>query len=172
MGQIFEDGVLLRIRRQYSHDEAVGFISQKLSEKEVEIGVLKSEIAELKFLLKRQKKTEKRRVKELTKEKVDLLKQEIERLKLLVGENTDKAEIEELKSEVANLKKEVKGYKSGQKNDEQIIELTKKSSANDKSLKTMRLNLEAWRKRAFELEQKLEQLTVACSDYLKIKTDA
>jgi len=123
MGQIFEDGVLLRIRRQYSHDEAVGFISQKLSEKEVEIGVLKSEIAELKFLLKRQKKTEKRRVKELTKEKVDLLKQEIERLKLLVGENTE------------------------------------------------RLNLEAWRKRAFELEQKLEQLTVACSDYLKIKTD-
>lgn len=168
MGQIFEDGVLLRIRRQYSHDEAVGFISQRLSEKEVEIGVLKSEIAELKFLLKRQKKTEKRRVKELTKEKVDLLKQEIERLKLLVGENTDKAEIEKLKSEVVKLKKEVNGYKSGQKNDERISELTKKMISMNKNQRVMRANLDAWMSRAFELERKLEQLTVACSDYLKI----
>lgn len=167
MGQTFEDGVLLRIRRQYSHDEAVGFISQRLSEKEVELGVLKSEVAELKFLLKRQRKTEKRRVKELTRETVGLLKQEIERLKLLAEEDAGRDEIERLKLKVLKLENDVKGYKSGQKKDERIIELTKKASANDKRLNTMRLNLKAWQERAFELERKLTQLASAASDYIK-----
>lgn len=51
----FEDRVLLRLRRQYSQDEAVALISAKLSEKEIEVGMLKSEIEELKFLLEKSK---------------------------------------------------------------------------------------------------------------------
>lgn len=53
--ETFEDRVLLRLRRQYSSDEAVALISAKLSEKEIEIGILKSEIDELKFLLEKAK---------------------------------------------------------------------------------------------------------------------
>ena len=44
----FEDNVLLRIKRDYSKDEAVAVINKKLKEAEFRNGVLLSEIAELK----------------------------------------------------------------------------------------------------------------------------
>lgn len=42
----FDDNVLLRLRRLYSRDEAVKFISDRLMNAEIEIGVLKSELSE------------------------------------------------------------------------------------------------------------------------------
>lgn len=53
--ETYEGRVLLRLRRQYSQDEAIALISAKLSEKEIEIGMLKSEVAELRFLLEKSK---------------------------------------------------------------------------------------------------------------------
>ena len=44
----FEDNVLLRIRRQYSKDEAIAVLNKRLSTAEFKNGELLSEIAELK----------------------------------------------------------------------------------------------------------------------------
>lgn len=45
------DRTLLRLRREYSKDEVVGALSKQLSERDVEIGQLKSEIEHLNYLL-------------------------------------------------------------------------------------------------------------------------
>lgn len=42
----YEDNVLLRLKRQYSKDESLSFILDRLKKAEMEIGYLKSEIAE------------------------------------------------------------------------------------------------------------------------------
>jgi len=49
------DNVLIKLRRQYSKDEAVA-LSKKISELEIENGALKSEIEHLEFELKKYKK--------------------------------------------------------------------------------------------------------------------
>lgn len=46
-GSHFDQTVVQKLRRDYRHDEAVAFLSQRLTESEVENGKLKSEIAEL-----------------------------------------------------------------------------------------------------------------------------
>lgn len=50
------DNVLIKLRRQYSKDEAVAALSKKISELEIENGALKSEIEHLEFELKKYKK--------------------------------------------------------------------------------------------------------------------
>jgi hypothetical protein len=45
--ETFEDRTLIRLRREYSKDEAVAALSKKLTEKDVEIGVLSAEVDHL-----------------------------------------------------------------------------------------------------------------------------
>ena len=52
MTNIWEDNVLIRLKRKYSKDELVSGLIRQLSEKDVEIGKLKSEICELNYNLK------------------------------------------------------------------------------------------------------------------------
>lgn len=47
----FESNVLLHLRRTYTENEAIQLYAKKLSEAEFEIGVLKSELSELRDLL-------------------------------------------------------------------------------------------------------------------------
>lgn len=54
---MWEQEVLLNLRRQYSKDETVALMSKELSEAHIEIGMLKSEISELKDELKLLKQT-------------------------------------------------------------------------------------------------------------------
>lgn len=42
----FEDNIILRIRRQYSKDESMNFVLDSLTKAKLEIGMLKSELAE------------------------------------------------------------------------------------------------------------------------------
>lgn len=43
----YEEKILLKLRREYSKDEAVSLAMQKLSEVRIEVGILRSENAEL-----------------------------------------------------------------------------------------------------------------------------
>lgn len=43
---MFEDNILLKIKRDFTQDEAVKFLQQTISDLKVEIGILKSELAE------------------------------------------------------------------------------------------------------------------------------
>jgi hypothetical protein len=52
----FFDNVILRLRREYSKDEVVIILSKQISEKDVEIGKLKSYIDELKYNIQESKK--------------------------------------------------------------------------------------------------------------------
>lgn len=61
---MFEDNILLRLRRQYSKDEAVAFLSAKLKERDFRIGELTSEVEELKHLFSKEQK-KKQQVKEI-----------------------------------------------------------------------------------------------------------
>ena len=44
-----DDDMILRIKRKYTKNEEVGIILQRLSEREIEIGILKSDVARLKY---------------------------------------------------------------------------------------------------------------------------
>jgi len=44
-----DDKILLKLYRDYSKDEAVAYLFQKLKEKDLKIGILKSELDELHF---------------------------------------------------------------------------------------------------------------------------
>jgi hypothetical protein len=44
---MYEDNVLIKLRRDYAKDEVVMYALNKLKEKDIEIGILKSEIHEL-----------------------------------------------------------------------------------------------------------------------------
>lgn len=59
-----EEKVLLRLRRQYSRDEAIAFLSTKLKERDFRIGELTSEVEEFKHLLSKEQK-KKQQVKEI-----------------------------------------------------------------------------------------------------------
>lgn len=60
-----ETDVLLRLKRQYSKDETVAFLFQRLSEADVKNGVLVSEIAELKYK-NNQLQSEMKKIKKLS----------------------------------------------------------------------------------------------------------
>lgn len=45
---MFEDQILLKIKRKYSKDESFALVLKKLSEAQIENGILKSELSELK----------------------------------------------------------------------------------------------------------------------------
>ena len=49
-----EHNVLLKLRRAYSKDETVAFLSKQLTEAEIEIGKLKSDLAEMEYKYKRE----------------------------------------------------------------------------------------------------------------------
>jgi len=77
----FEKEILLRLKRKYSKDEEIGLLVNQLKKLEFENGVLKSELAESKYISNG---------KEI----------KIERLKQLESENKN------LKSKIAKLEKE------------------------------------------------------------------
>ena len=52
------DNVVLKLKRTYSKDELVSHLTKKLSEAEIEIGILKSEKEEAEFNLKKALKLE------------------------------------------------------------------------------------------------------------------
>lgn len=60
----YEDRTLLRLRRQYSKDETVAALSKKLSQKEIEIGVLKDTIESYKEEVQKIQKTNERQEKD------------------------------------------------------------------------------------------------------------
>lgn len=47
----YYDRILLKLRRKYSKDETIGLLFDKFSSQEIEIGKLKSHIAELEYKL-------------------------------------------------------------------------------------------------------------------------
>lgn len=47
----FEDNILLKLKREYSKDEKIAFVLKKCSDLQIENGILKSEISELKDTL-------------------------------------------------------------------------------------------------------------------------
>jgi len=53
----YEDHVLLKLRRKYSKDETVAALNKKVSDLEIEKGMLIDEIEELKEKVENQKKT-------------------------------------------------------------------------------------------------------------------
>lgn len=69
----FEDNVLLRIKRNYSQQEAVAVVIKKLKEAEFKNGVLLSEIAELKHEIEYLKNP----TKEVKKKKKEWLKDDV-----------------------------------------------------------------------------------------------
>jgi len=80
----FEDRTLIRLRREYSKDETVAALSKKLTEKDMKIGALSSEVDHLKNELElqiNQKEINKQARKEVRKE--EMYKQALEANKKL-----------------------------------------------------------------------------------------
>ena len=61
---MFEDHILLKIKREYSKDESFALVLKKLSEAQIENGILKSELSELKDKMKKPAKTKKQWLEE------------------------------------------------------------------------------------------------------------
>ena len=84
----FIDRTLIRLRREYGKDEVVSALSKQLSEKDIEIGQLKSEIEHLNHLLN-QKEADREANREARKEarKELLYKQQANKIKALENKN-------------------------------------------------------------------------------------
>lgn len=61
---MFEDTILLKIKRDFTENEAIAYLKKLLSEKQIEIGMLKSELAEVKHKLVQPKNTKKEWLKD------------------------------------------------------------------------------------------------------------
>lgn len=67
----FEQSVILKLRRDYTHDEAVAYLANVTKEREMEIGILRSDLAEAEHCLGVETKLRKKayqRVEDLTEE--------------------------------------------------------------------------------------------------------
>ena len=60
-----DDGTLLKIHRQFSKDESIVYLFDVINAKETQIGVLKSELDELKFNQDKIVKEYERKIKEI-----------------------------------------------------------------------------------------------------------
>ncbi|MDV3750625.1 hypothetical protein CMU19_04360 [Elizabethkingia anophelis] len=107
-----EDDVLIKLHRQFGKDELVALMKKKLSEAQVEIGKLNSEIDELKdseaketrltLAREKSKKSEEQRVVQMKKNYKNISN------RLLTAKN----DVYKLISENASLKREVEELKS------------------------------------------------------------
>lgn len=61
---MFEDTILLKIKRDFTESEAIAYLTKMVSEKEIEIGMLKSELAEAKYKLTQPAHTKKEWLKD------------------------------------------------------------------------------------------------------------
>lgn len=61
---MFEDTILLKIKRDFKDNEAIAQLLKTISEKQIEIGMLKSELAETKHKLTQPKNTKKEWLKD------------------------------------------------------------------------------------------------------------
>lgn len=61
---MFEDTILLKIKRDFTESEAVAQVLKLLQEAELEIGILKSELAEEKYKATQEKRTKKEWLKD------------------------------------------------------------------------------------------------------------
>lgn len=103
---MWEQDVLLNLRRQYSKDETVALMSKELSEAHIEIGMLKSEISELRDELKLLKQTSVQAYKAAN----DQLKKENKALRGQINSRDASTQLKEnnikLKKEIGKLKKD------------------------------------------------------------------
>lgn len=108
----FIERTLIRLRREYSKDEVVSALSKQISEKDVEIGQLKSEIEHLNHLL-RQKEDETALNREARKEaKKELLyKQQLNTIQALQNKNKDLIKVrDDLILRANSFEKQLKKY--------------------------------------------------------------
>jgi len=59
----YEDGILLKIYREYSKDESFNFLIKRLKETEMQLGIIKSEYIELKDEFNKLKQNEIQNIK-------------------------------------------------------------------------------------------------------------
>ena len=59
----YDDGILLKIYREYSKDESFNFLIKRLKETEIKLGIIKSEYAELKHEFNKLKQNEIQNIK-------------------------------------------------------------------------------------------------------------
>jgi len=113
----FDQNILLRLRREYSKDEAFKFVSDQLARAQTEIGYLKSELSEL-----RDVKHENDRLIKAMKG-YDYLKPKLDNLEEL------QAEIDGLKKELADREAYIKEYKNNARrvNKNKLIEMAEQS---------------------------------------------
>lgn len=103
----FEDELLLKLKRQFSESEYIALLNQKCSEQGIEIGMLKSEIAELEYKLAQFADYE------LNLEKLEQVKQELEEFKAEYTEFTTQDRtskkmtklLDKIKAHVINIRK-------------------------------------------------------------------
>jgi len=113
----FDQNILLRLRRKYSKDEAFKFVSDQLSKAQMEIGYLKSELAELEHV-RHDNKQLKNQIKghEYMLSKLDRVK-EME------------SEISRIKQELEDKEAYIKEYKNNARrvNKNKLIEMAEQS---------------------------------------------
>lgn len=87
-----DDKILLRIKRKYTKDEEVGLLVAKLKSTELEVGMLKSENAELEYKLKN-------RPESVLENEIIALKKTVSALTKKVNESPYKESYQVLKKE-------------------------------------------------------------------------
>lgn len=76
---MFEDTILLKIKRDFTESEAIAQLTKLVSEKQIEIGMLKSELSEAKHKLVQKKNTKKEWLKDELIAYMDKRQKEAER---------------------------------------------------------------------------------------------